>query len=97
AYLLDLQDRVCAALEREDGAARFREDRWERPGGGASVHGGGRTRVITDGAAPGARRPRLSGARRVARHASAQPVRADVALQRAFLSSGESRRRAGVV
>ncbi len=50
AYLLDLQDRVCAALEREDGAARFREDRWERPGGGASVHGGGRTRVITDGA-----------------------------------------------
>jgi coproporphyrinogen III oxidase len=45
SYLLDLQQRLCAALEREDGAARFREDRWERAGGG-----GGRTRVIADGA-----------------------------------------------
>ena len=26
AYLLDLQDRICAALEAEDGRARFRED-----------------------------------------------------------------------
>lgn len=43
-YLLDLQDRICAALEQEDGAARFREDRWDRAGGG-----GGRTRVLTDG------------------------------------------------
>ncbi len=43
-YLLDLQDRICAALEREDGATSFREDRWERPGGG-----GGRTRVIAGG------------------------------------------------
>jgi coproporphyrinogen III oxidase len=33
-YLLDLQRRICTALEQEDGAARFREDRWERPGGG---------------------------------------------------------------
>ena len=45
SYLVDLQRRICAALEAEDGAARFREDRWERPGGG-----GGRTRVIADGA-----------------------------------------------
>jgi coproporphyrinogen III oxidase len=44
-YLLDLQDRICAALESEDGAARFREDAWDRPGGG-----GGRTRVLQDGA-----------------------------------------------
>jgi coproporphyrinogen III oxidase len=44
-YLLDLQRRICTALEQEDGAARFREDRWERPGGG-----GGRTRVVADGA-----------------------------------------------
>jgi len=44
-YLLDLQDRICAALEAEDGSARFREDAWERPGGG-----GGRTRVLADGA-----------------------------------------------
>lgn len=44
-YLLDLQDRICAALEVEDGSARFREDAWARPGGG-----GGRTRVLADGA-----------------------------------------------
>ena len=44
-YLLNLQDRICAMLEAEDGVARFREDAWDRPGGG-----GGRTRVISDGA-----------------------------------------------
>ena len=44
-YLLDLQDRICAALEGLDGVARFRADAWERPGGG-----GGRTRVLADGA-----------------------------------------------
>jgi coproporphyrinogen III oxidase len=44
-YLLDLQDRICAALEREDGSARFREDRWERTEGG-----GGISRVIENGA-----------------------------------------------
>lgn len=43
-YLLDLQNRVCSAFEREDGSAKFQEDNWERPGGG-----GGRTRVLTDG------------------------------------------------
>ncbi len=45
AYLLDLQDRICAALETEDGSARFAEDAWIRPAGG-----GGRTRVIENGA-----------------------------------------------
>ncbi|MFZ5722149.1 MAG: oxygen-dependent coproporphyrinogen oxidase [Pseudomonadota bacterium] len=45
-YLLDLQDRICAALAEEDGAASFREDLWTRPAGG-----GGRTRVLADGAA----------------------------------------------
>src|SRR5207302_4692744 len=44
AYFRDLQDRVCTALEALDGK-RFREDAWERPGGG-----GGRTRVLADGA-----------------------------------------------
>jgi coproporphyrinogen III oxidase len=44
-YLLELQDRICAAFESEDGSARFREDAWERPGGG-----GGRTRVMQQGA-----------------------------------------------
>lgn len=45
AYLLDLQDRICAALEQADGTGRFVEDSWERAEGG-----GGRTRVITKGA-----------------------------------------------
>jgi len=45
AYLLDLQDRICAMLEAEDGGARFQQDEWQRPAGG-----GGRTRVIADGA-----------------------------------------------
>jgi coproporphyrinogen III oxidase len=45
AYFRDLQDRICAALERLDGGGRFREDPWERPGGG-----GGRSRVLADGA-----------------------------------------------
>jgi coproporphyrinogen III oxidase len=44
-YLLGLQDRLCAAIEAEDGAASFREDRWERAEGG-----GGRTRVLSEGA-----------------------------------------------
>lgn len=42
AMILDLQDRICAALEQADGEAKFKEDCWERNGGG-----GGRTRVIT--------------------------------------------------
>ena len=42
-YLLELQDRICESLARLDGA-RFREDRWERQGGG-----GGRSRVLEDG------------------------------------------------
>lgn len=44
AYLLDLQDRICAALAAEDGGADFIEDSWERAEGG-----GGRSRVITNG------------------------------------------------
>ena len=44
-YLRDLQDRICGELERQDGGARFAEDPWERPGGG-----GGRSRVMVDGA-----------------------------------------------
>ncbi len=45
SYILDLQDRICSALEQTDGSAAFREDRWARAGGG-----GGRTRVIEGGA-----------------------------------------------
>ena len=45
AYLLDLQERICAALAAEDGSKSFFEDSWQRPGGG-----GGRTRVMENGA-----------------------------------------------
>ena len=44
-YLLSLQGEICQALADADGKARFREDAWERAEGG-----GGRTRVLTDGA-----------------------------------------------
>lgn len=43
-YLLDLQDRLCEALQACDGQASFREDSWERAEGG-----GGRSRVIENG------------------------------------------------
>jgi coproporphyrinogen III oxidase len=44
-YLRGLHDRLCASLEAADGTARFREDAWERSGGG-----GGRSRVMENGA-----------------------------------------------
>ena len=44
AYIQNLQDQICAALETSDGTAKFREDLWQRPEGG-----GGRTRVIENG------------------------------------------------
>jgi len=51
AFLLDLQDRICSALEAQDGKAQFQEDSWERPAaeGDLALTGGGRTRVIADG------------------------------------------------
>lgn len=45
SYLLALQDNICRELEQLDGSAKFREDTWEREEGG-----GGRSRVMTDGA-----------------------------------------------
>ena len=44
-YLVELQARLCQAFERADGGARFRQDAWERSGGG-----GGVSRVLADGA-----------------------------------------------
>lgn len=44
-YLKNLQDRISSALEQADAGASFREDAWQRPGGG-----GGRSRVLRDGA-----------------------------------------------
>jgi coproporphyrinogen III oxidase len=47
-FLLDLQDRICAALEAEEhaggGTARFEPDLWQRPEGG-----GGRSCVLQNG------------------------------------------------
>ena len=42
-FFQSLQDRICAGLERVDGGSRFREDTWQRPGGG-----GGRSRVLAE-------------------------------------------------
>jgi coproporphyrinogen III oxidase len=46
SYLLALQDNICEALAEEDGQATFIVDQWQRPEGG-----GGRSRVLTGGAA----------------------------------------------
>ncbi|MFN8273733.1 MAG: oxygen-dependent coproporphyrinogen oxidase [Flavobacteriaceae bacterium] len=45
AYIQNLQDQICQGLETVDGSTKFREDLWNRPEGG-----GGRTRVIENGA-----------------------------------------------
>ena len=42
-FFRGLQDRICAGLERVDGGSPFREDTWQRPGGG-----GGRSRVLAE-------------------------------------------------
>ncbi len=44
-YLLELQNHICDALSDEDGQQSFAEDVWQREQGG-----GGRTRVLTNGA-----------------------------------------------
>ena len=44
-YFRALQDTLTAAVEAADGPGRFRADDWDRPGGG-----GGRTRVLENGA-----------------------------------------------
>ncbi|MCZ3114904.1 coproporphyrinogen III oxidase, partial [Acinetobacter baumannii] len=50
------QDRICGAIEQADGGARFHEDVWTRApdgagaGGDSPVRGGGRPRVLRDGA-----------------------------------------------
>ncbi|MDQ3683920.1 MAG: coproporphyrinogen III oxidase, partial [Bacteroidota bacterium] len=43
-YIHDLQNKICSALEKVDGKAKFAEDVWERPEGG-----GGITRIIANG------------------------------------------------
>ena len=46
SYLLDLQDRICKSIQQlEEDTHTFREDQWQREEGG-----GGRSRVLEDGA-----------------------------------------------
>lgn len=44
AYIQNLQNKICSALEGIDRKSSFREDEWDRDGGG-----GGKTRVISKG------------------------------------------------
>jgi coproporphyrinogen III oxidase len=44
SWFQGLQDNICKELEKADGVAKFKEDKWERPGGG-----GGRSRILTEG------------------------------------------------
>lgn len=44
-YLLSLQDHICESLEKLDGEKTFFQDDWQRDAGG-----GGRTRVLNEGA-----------------------------------------------
>lgn len=44
AFLLELQDKICAGLTRLDGQADFKEEQWTRAEGG-----GGQSRVLTQG------------------------------------------------
>ena len=43
-YLLNLQDEICHTFAKEESQLSFKEDLWERAGGG-----GGRTRLLEDG------------------------------------------------
>ncbi len=36
-FFQQLQDRICAGLEKTDGTATFREDAWTRPAGVAGA------------------------------------------------------------
>jgi coproporphyrinogen III oxidase len=76
-YLTGLQDRICAAIEAADGGARFHEDRWQRAEGG-----GGRSRVLRDGAVfeqAGIGYSRVEGARMPASATAHRPELADKA------------------
>ena len=48
-FLMSLQDDICTQLELADGKASFEQDAWQRQPG-ERLAGGGRTRVMTNGA-----------------------------------------------
>ena len=43
-WFIKLQDQICTGLEKTDSGSRFKEDIWERPGGG-----GGTSKVFSNG------------------------------------------------
>ncbi|OAD22380.1 Coproporphyrinogen III oxidase, partial [Candidatus Thiomargarita nelsonii] len=43
-YLLELQNRICTAIAKEEPGHQFHEDEWQRQQGG-----GGRSRVLSNG------------------------------------------------
>jgi coproporphyrinogen III oxidase len=45
SYLISLQDNICSGIEQQDGQKQFILDEWQRESGG-----GGRTRVLNNGA-----------------------------------------------
>src|SRR5690554_6609799 len=51
SYFLELQDRICAALEAQDGTAKFVEDarQREQQEGPLELEGGGAIRVLSHG------------------------------------------------
>ena len=50
AYLLALQDHICNELAAIDGHTLFKEDAWQRDEATESLGGGGRSRILVDGA-----------------------------------------------
>jgi coproporphyrinogen III oxidase len=50
-YLLSLQNTICEQLSEEDGKEKFIVDQWQRPTGGKGMTGGGRSCLLTNGAA----------------------------------------------
>jgi coproporphyrinogen III oxidase len=44
AFIHELQEEICKAIEEEDGKSAFKEELWTRDGGG-----GGRTRILSEG------------------------------------------------
>ncbi|GAB3365460.1 oxygen-dependent coproporphyrinogen oxidase [Arachidicoccus ginsenosidivorans] len=49
AFILALQNDICAALENKDGKAVFTDEQWARTSPEGKQEGGGRTRIITNG------------------------------------------------
>ena len=49
-YILGLQNTICKRLEEKDGLAAFTDEQWARTGPEGQPEGGGRTRIMVNGA-----------------------------------------------